>query len=248
VISIDVGPAVAPPPRTGRSTSKDVDRKALTDSAGEFEPVEVKWFNRVKGYGFVNRVGDPDTHDVFVHMETVRNSEIAHCRGQKGPDRRRTAIGLLGRALAAVAIASVAACGSAAPQAPHEKSPTGLEQIPQTNKTPKGSQNFTIEVAQTPEQQAQGLMYRQSLAPDRGMIFPRDPPGDASFWMKNTLIPLDLIFIRTDGTIARIAENAVPMSLDPIPSLEPVGAVLEIAGGRSAELGIKPGDKVSWKH
>ena len=76
VISIDVGPAVAPPPRTGRSTSKDVDRKALTDSAGEFEPVEVKWFNRVKGYGFVNRVGDPDTHDVFVHMETVRNSEI----------------------------------------------------------------------------------------------------------------------------------------------------------------------------
>ena len=76
VLSIDVGPAVTPPPRTGRSTSKDVDRKALTDSAGEFEPVEVKWFNRVKGYGFVNRVGDPDTHDVFVHMETVRNSEI----------------------------------------------------------------------------------------------------------------------------------------------------------------------------
>lgn len=80
------------------------------------------------------------------------------------------------------------------------------------------------------------------------MIFPRDPPGDASFWMKNTFIPLDLIFIRSDGTIARIAEKAVPMSLDPIPSLEPVGAVLEIVGGRSAELGIKPGDKVSWKH
>ena len=76
VISIDVGPAVAPPPRAARSTSKDVDRKALTDSAGEFEPVEVKWFNRVKGYGFVNRVGDPDSHDVFVHMETVRNSEL----------------------------------------------------------------------------------------------------------------------------------------------------------------------------
>jgi uncharacterized protein len=146
-----------------------------------------------------------------------------------------------------MAIAPVAACGSAAPQAALQKSPSGLEQVPLTIKTAKGSASFTVEVAQTPEQQSQGLMYRQSLAPDRGMIFPRDPPGDASFWMKNTLIPLDLIFIRSDGTIARIAEKAVPMSLDPIPSLEPIGAVLEIAGGRSAELGIKPGDKVSWK-
>ena len=76
VISIDVGPAIVAEPRPQRSTSKDVDRKALTDSAGEFEPVEVKWFNRVKGYGFVNRVGDPDSHDIFVHMETVRNSEL----------------------------------------------------------------------------------------------------------------------------------------------------------------------------
>ena len=147
-----------------------------------------------------------------------------------------------------MAIAPAAACGSAAPQANLEKSPGGLEQVPLTIKTAKGSASFTVEVAQTPEQQSQGLMYRQSLAPDRGMIFPRDPPGDASFWMKDTLIPLDLIFIRSDGTIARIAENAVPMSLDPIPSLEPIAAVLEIAGGRSAELGIKPGDKVSWKH
>ncbi|QNP43057.1 CspA family cold shock protein [Sphingomonas daechungensis] len=76
VISIDVGSAVVPPPRVARSTSKDIDRKALSDSAGEFEPVEVKWFNRVKGYGFVNRVGDPDAHDIFVHMETVRNSDV----------------------------------------------------------------------------------------------------------------------------------------------------------------------------
>ena len=76
VISIDVGPAVTAQPRPNRSTSKDVDRKALSDAAGEFEPVEVKWFNRVKGYGFVNRVSDPDSHDIFVHMETVRNSEV----------------------------------------------------------------------------------------------------------------------------------------------------------------------------
>jgi hypothetical protein len=64
--------------------------------------------------------------------------------------------------------------------------------------------------------------------------------------MKNTLIPLDLIFIRADGTVARIAADTVPMSLDPIASLEPVAAVLEIAGGRAAELGIRAGDKVVW--
>ena len=89
-------------------------------------------------------------------------------------------------------------------------------------------------------------MHRESLAPDRGMLFPYDPPQPASFWMKNTLIPLDLIFIRADGTVVRIAANTVPMSLDPIPSLEPVAAVLEIAGGRASELGIQAGDKVSW--
>lgn len=76
VISIDVGTAVVAQPRPVRSTSKDVDRKALSEAAGEFEPVEVKWFNRVKGYGFVNRASDPESHDIFVHMETVRNSEV----------------------------------------------------------------------------------------------------------------------------------------------------------------------------
>lgn len=146
-----------------------------------------------------------------------------------------------------MSIAATAACGSAtsAPQTV-EKSPAGLEQMPLTIQSVNGEHRFTVEVAETPEQQAQGLMFRKSLAPDRGMIFPRKPPGDASFWMKNTLIPLDMVFIREDGTIARIAENTIPMSLEPVPSLEPVSAVLEIAGGRAAELGIKPGDKVSW--
>ena len=146
-----------------------------------------------------------------------------------------------------MAIAATSACGSAtAPPAPVERSSAGLEQVPLTIESSGKTHRFIVEVAETGEQQAQGLMFRKSLAPDRGMVFPRDPPGDASFWMKNTLIPLDMIFIRTDGTIARIAENTVPMSLDPVPSLEPVGAVLEIAGGRSAELGIKAGDRVRW--
>lgn len=146
-----------------------------------------------------------------------------------------------------MAIAATSACGSTAtPTAPAVRSSAGLEQVPLTIESSGKTHRFTVEVAETGEQQAQGLMFRKELAPDRGMIFPRDPPGDASFWMKNTLIPLDIIFVRTDGTIARIAENAIPMSLDPIPSLEPVGAVLEIAGGRSAELGIKAGDRVRW--
>jgi len=128
-----------------------------------------------------------------------------------------------------------------------ERSPAGLEQLPLTITAADGrTHRFTVEVARTPEQQSQGLMNRESLAPDRGMIFPYEPPVVASFWMKNTLIPLDMIFIRADGTIARIEANTVPLSLDPVAAGEPVAAVLELAGGRSAELGIAPGAKVKW--
>ncbi|UVO54215.1 DUF192 domain-containing protein [Sphingomonas sp. SUN039] len=105
---------------------------------------------------------------------------------------------------------------------------------------------FHIEVARTEAQQERGLMFRSHLAPDQGMIFPMDPPRMASFWMKNTVIPLDMIFIRADGTIARIAAETVPYSLAPVSSGEPVAAVLEIAGGRAAELGINEDDKVVW--
>jgi uncharacterized membrane protein (UPF0127 family) len=103
------------------------------------------------------------------------------------------------------------------------------------------------EIVDTPETIQRGLMFRKSLGPNEGMLFVFERAGFYPFWMKNTLIPLDIIFIRADGTIARIAENTVPLSLDPVPSLEPVVAVLEIPGGRSAELGVKAGDKVSWK-
>lgn len=144
---------------------------------------------------------------------------------------------------------TAAACqpsGNGSPQL--ERSAAGLEQIPVAVRTAGGQEHrFTVEVARTPEEQQQGLMNRPSLAPDRGMIFPHDPPRMASFWMKNTLIPLDIIFIRPDGTIVNIAENTVPLSLEPVPSLEPVAAVLELAGGRTAELGIRAGDRVEWQ-
>jgi uncharacterized membrane protein (UPF0127 family) len=126
------------------------------------------------------------------------------------------------------------------------RSPAGLEQVPLTITSGPKTHRFTVELARTEEEQATGLMNRSSLAPDRGMIFPFDPPREASFWMKNTLIPLDMIFVRADGTIANIEANTVPLSLQPVYSEGPVAAVLEIAGGRSEELGIKAGDKVKW--
>lgn len=105
---------------------------------------------------------------------------------------------------------------------------------------------FKVEVARTPEEQEKGLMFREKLAPDAGMIFPMKPPRPASFWMRNTPSPLDMIFIRADGTIARIAAETTPYSLEMVESGEPVAAVLEIAGGRAAELGIAEDDRVSW--
>jgi len=130
--------------------------------------------------------------------------------------------------------------------APLGVSAAGLEQVPLTIASKGKVHRFTVEIAATDDQQQTGLMNRQEMAADHGMIFPFDSPRIASFWMKNTYIPLDLIFVRADGRIANIAENAVPMSLEPIYSDGDVTAVLEINGGKSAELGIGPGDRVSW--
>ena len=110
----------------------------------------------------------------------------------------------------------------------------------------KPRHEFTVEVAATPEQQERGLMFRETLGPDSGMIFPYDPPKGVAFWMKNTLIPLDLVFFGPDKKVIRVADNAVPYSEEPIPSNGIVSAVLEIPGGRAAELGIGPGSQVDW--
>lgn len=109
---------------------------------------------------------------------------------------------------------------------------------------------FQAEVAATVEEQERGLMFRTDLGPQSAMLFapypPEGPPRAASFWMQNTPTSLDIIFIRADGTIATIAENTTPFSTAPIPSGEPVAAVLEVVAGRTAELGISEEDKVSW--
>ncbi|MDB5478476.1 MAG: hypothetical protein JWM96_971 [Alphaproteobacteria bacterium] len=110
--------------------------------------------------------------------------------------------------------------------------------------TDKGPQMFQVEYVHTPEDMARGLMYRKSLAADRGMFFLFEGEEPRSFWMKNTLIPLDIIFITKHGKIATIQEMAKPLDETAIPSKVPVMAVLEIAGGQAAKRGIKVGDKV----
>jgi uncharacterized membrane protein (UPF0127 family) len=110
--------------------------------------------------------------------------------------------------------------------------------------TAKGPVRFTVEMATDWPQQERGLMFRKTLGPNAGMLFDFGKEQEEAFWMKNTLIPLDMLFIKADGRIARIAANAKPLSEVSIPSYEPVRAVLEIAGGRAAELGMKAGDRV----
>lgn len=126
-------------------------------------------------------------------------------------------------------------------------SQAGLKLLPLTISAAGKTHAFTVELAGTRAEQARGLMFRTELAPDRGMIFPFAKARMASFWMKNTVIPLDIIFIRSNGTIESIAANTTPYSLESVASGEPVSAVLELAGGRAAELGIAPGDIVKWQ-
>jgi uncharacterized protein len=103
---------------------------------------------------------------------------------------------------------------------------------------------FQVELALNDSQRARGLMFREKLGPYEGMLFDFMQEQPVSFWMKNTLIPLDMLFIGADGTIRNIHANAVPRSTDAIPGEYPVRAVLEINGGSARLLGIKIGDKV----
>ena len=103
---------------------------------------------------------------------------------------------------------------------------------------------FQVEVMREEADRAQGLMYRRSLAPDRGMLFDFGRVEPVAMWMKNTYLSLDMLFIRPDGTIARIAADTEPLSTRTISSGEPVNGVLELPAGTAARLGIKAGDRV----
>jgi len=110
--------------------------------------------------------------------------------------------------------------------------------------TKNGVQVFSVEMATTEQEKETGLMYRKELADGKGMLFDFSPEQQVSMWMKNTYISLDMIFIRSDGRIVRIEENAEPMSDKLIPSGPPARAVLEVIAGTAHALGIAPGDRV----
>ena len=149
-----------------------------------------------------------------------------------------------GAAEGASSSAPSASTGPGAAGAAHPIS--GLEVIPLTVDTGAQRHDFRVEVARTGEEQAQGLMFRTEMGPDEGMLFPFDPPRMTSFWMKNTVLSLDLIFIDGEGRVINVAAHAVPYSEAPIRSEAPAAAVLELNAGRAAELGIAPGATISW--
>ena len=151
---------------------------------------------------------------------------------------RRTVLGLLSL-LPAAAFGQEPDISKAQPELPKEK----LVIVGRS-----GEQHaFNVEVAKTPDQQTVGLMFRTSVAPDGGMLFDWGSPRESQMWMRNTLVPLDMVFINADGTIRTIAEDTVPHSLAAIDSRGPVRATLELAAGTTAKLDIRVGDKVEAK-
>ena len=146
------------------------------------------------------------------------------------------------RRIAMVSVATVLAL-TLCPQAARADE-IRFERSELTIATARGEHRFRVELALRPAEQAQGLQHRPFLAEDAGMLFVYDRPGAIGMWMLNTLIPLDMIFIGADGRIVNIAERTQPKNLDIIPSAGPALAVLEVLGGTSARLGIRPGDRV----
>src|SRR5688572_6234044 len=147
------------------------------------------------------------------------------------------------RAAAFAVLLALAACAQSETQAGDSgEASVQTEQV--TIDTANGPVRFIVEIADDEQERNRGLMFRESLADDRGMLFHFQEPERASFWMRNTIISLDIIFIGVDGRILNIAERTTPYSEAGIPAAGMTRGVLEIRGGRAAELGIRAGDRV----
>jgi hypothetical protein len=149
--------------------------------------------------------------------------------------------------LLSTALLGAAGCASAATPPGTAFAPTQLRAFPQDSLVLLRGEvrhELRIWLADTPDRQQQGLMFLTHLPAGYGMLFPLQPPRVMTMWMKNTYIPLDMLFIGTDGRIRRIAADTTPQSLDIISSGGIVAGVLEIAGGEAARLGLKVGDRV----
>lgn len=146
------------------------------------------------------------------------------------------------RAALAGAVIALAVAGCAL--AEQKKKPDAVHLEAVTVVTKAGEKKFMVEIADTEPERERGLMFRSSMADDRGMLFEFQDLRDRAFWMHNTYIPLDIIYIAPNGKIVSIAANAQPFDDTPLPSYGPAKGVLEINGGLAAKLGIAPGDTV----
>jgi uncharacterized protein len=149
--------------------------------------------------------------------------------------------------LLVIATTACAAPPTALIAQPIEGPQSGLKVEALSIQTPQGIRRFRVELAETPRTREIGMMWRTEVPRGTGMLFDFRQPQDVGFWMKNTLVSLDLVFIRADGTILRIAANAPPLSLQAIPSYGPIRGVLEIGAGEAARLGLAPGQRVTHR-
>lgn len=149
----------------------------------------------------------------------------------------------LHNAFSAALVCLIVLIASAIPQTPYAYA-QAVELEPLTLETTSGRHTFMIEIVDNDESRGRGLMFRKELAADYGMLFDFRRMQDTYFWMKNTYVSLDMVFIREDGSIARIARDTQPLSETVIPSREPVRFVLEVVAGTTARIGLKAGDRI----
>ncbi|MBX9759171.1 MAG: DUF192 domain-containing protein [Beijerinckiaceae bacterium] len=157
--------------------------------------------------------------------------------------RSRVTLAWGGALLALLAVVQLPPVSPALSQAALSTPPQQLERL--TITTASGEHNFQIEVARTDEQRARGLMFRRFMPEDRGMLFDFKIEQPVMMWMRNTYIPLDMIFISRDGRVINVAEDTEPLSERTIASAAPAFAVLEVNAGVARKIGLKAGDRIS---